>query len=119
MTRAELIARHPSTPDCDLSIRCAQRMRLKSDVREYHQRFEPVSAGLAFPEVPHAPWAQIFGPFRHEDRIAALSARIAKPRLDGFSGAGSEFHAAFSSVVASPSRRRQRIGNLQSLKQYR
>jgi hypothetical protein len=24
-----------------------------------------------------------------------LSARIAKPRLDGFSGAGSEFHACF------------------------
>jgi hypothetical protein len=64
MIRAELIARHPSTPDDDLSIRlCAIRLcaiRLGSDFRENHQRLEPISAGLAFPEVPHAPRAQIF-----------------------------------------------------------
>jgi hypothetical protein len=47
MIRAELIARHPSTPDDDLSIRlCAIH---PSEFRENHQRFEPVSAGLAFP----------------------------------------------------------------------
>jgi hypothetical protein len=89
-------ARHPSTPDCDLSIRlCAPCAPEASGFREDHQRLELVSAGFAFPQVPHAPWAQIFRPFRHKDRLAALSARIAKPRLDGFSGAGSEFHAVF------------------------
>src|SRR5689334_8744792 len=98
-----IAARHPSTPDCDLSIRLLRDMRAPraSGFREDHQRLEPVSAGFAFPQVPHAPWAQIFRPFRHEDRLAALSAGIAKPRLDGFTGAGSKLHAV-SSVVVFP-----------------
>src|SRR5262245_25508768 len=119
MTRAEFVARHPSTPDCDLSTRvCAICASSASGFREDHQRLEPVSAGFAFPQVSHAPWTQIFRPFRHEHWLAALSARIAKLRLDGFPGAGSELHAV-SSVVASPSRWWQRIGNSWRLKQYR
>jgi hypothetical protein len=100
MTRAECVARHPSTPGCDLSTRVWAISALgASGFREDHQRLEPVSASFAFPEVSHAPWAQIFRPFRHEDRLAALSAGIAKPRLDGFACAGSKLHAVSSVVV--------------------
>jgi hypothetical protein len=55
--------------NCELKFR-------KSQFREADQRLELVSAGLAFPQVPHAACIQIFRPFRQEDRFPALGAFI-------------------------------------------
>src|SRR5262245_6018599 len=41
-------------------------------LRERDDRFELVSAGLAFPQMPHALRAEILRPLRHQDCFAAL-----------------------------------------------
>jgi hypothetical protein len=50
--------------------------------------------------MPHAVRTEILRPFRHEDGLATLRAKIAQARLDGFPDAGSELHGAFSSVAS-------------------
>src|SRR4051812_41717542 len=49
-------------------------------------RFEPVAAGLAFPQVSRAVRA-LLEPFRHGDRLAALRARIFTGQVFGLQSA--------------------------------
>jgi len=66
------------------------------------QRFEFVTAGFAFPEMPYAVPVDVLGPFRQENRLPALGTVVQQPRLNVLSGAlGSELHDA-SSVMLSP-----------------
>ena len=60
-------------PGCKLKLR-------ESQFREADERLEFVSAGLAFPQVPHATRVQILRPFRQEDRFPALGALIDRSR---------------------------------------
>jgi hypothetical protein len=51
------------------------------EFRECDQGLVFVSAGFAFPDVAHAVLGQILGPFRHEERFAALSTGIREARI--------------------------------------
>jgi len=69
-------------------------------VRKRDQGLEFVTARLAFPEVSYALPIHIFGPFRQEDRLAALGAVIYQSCLDVFPGAlSSELHDASSAKL--------------------
>jgi hypothetical protein len=55
--------------------------------READERLELVSAGLAFPKVPHPAGVQILRPLRQENRLPALGAFIDRSRRSIISGA--------------------------------
>src|SRR5262245_19189879 len=80
----------------DLPSRSTRGLRF----RKHHQGLELIPAGFALPQMPHTLRTEILRPFRHEDGLATLCAKIAQARLDGFPDAGSELHSAFSSVAA-------------------
>ena len=69
-------------------------------VRKRDQGLEFVTARVASPEMPHALPIHIFGPFRQEDRLAALGAVIYQSCLDVLPGAlSSELHDASSAKL--------------------
>src|SRR5262245_50233390 len=73
-------------------------------VREGDQRFEFVTARFAFPEMANAVPVEVLGPFRQENRLAALGTVVQQPRLNVLSGAlGSELHDASSGHAPPPS----------------
>jgi hypothetical protein len=72
--------------------------------RKGDQRFEFITARFAFPEMPNAVPVEVLGPFRQENRLAALGTVVQQPRLNMLSGAlGSELHDASSAMLPPPS----------------
>jgi hypothetical protein len=66
--------RHDTAPRDKVRFNAWQPPR--SGFRKTDQRLEFVTAGLAFPQMPHTARVQIFRPFRQENRLPALSAFI-------------------------------------------
>ncbi len=50
-----------------------------------NRRLELVSAGIARPEMTHAPLADVLGPFWADERVATFAARLEAPGSNGVS----------------------------------